>query len=95
MRFAMQTLKRECLTARETVAKREPLRKIVRKEGVAGHQKTVVQVVVEPQREVLSIASLKEKFGLSDSKIGGIIRDAQKLGKIKRTVNGSYAWTQD
>jgi len=79
----------------ESGAKRGPLRKYVRKEGTPGHQRTVVQVVVEQKREALSVASLKEKFGLSDSKIGGIIRDAQKLGKIRRTVNGSYAWTQD
>jgi hypothetical protein len=91
----MQTQDREFLTVREATVKREPLRKIVRKEGSPGHQKTVVQVVVASEREVLSIASLKEKFGLSDSKIGVIIRDAQKQGKIRRTVNGSYAWTQD
>ena len=91
----MQTQTREFLTGREANAKREPLRKIVRKEGLPGHQKTVVQVVVPSEREVLSIASLKEKFGLSDSKIGAIMRDAQRQGKIRRTVNGSYAWTQD
>ena len=41
------------------------------------------------------MASLKEKFGLSESKIGGIIRDAEKLDKIRSVMNGSYVWTQD
>ncbi len=75
----------------ELKAKRPPLRKYIRKEGVPGHQRVVVEVVEQKPREI-SIASLKEKFGLSDSKIGGIIRDAEKFGKIKKVVNGSYVW---
>jgi hypothetical protein len=75
----------------ESKAKRPPLRKYIRKEGMPGHQRTVVEVVEQKPRE-LSVASLKEKFGLSESKIGGIIRDAEKLGKIRRVMNGSYAW---
>jgi hypothetical protein len=54
----------------------------------------VVEVVEQKPREI-SLASLKEKFGLSESKIGGIIRDAEKLGKIRKSLNGSYAWTQE
>jgi hypothetical protein len=75
----------------ESKAKRPPLRKYIRKEGMPGHQKIVVEVVEQKPREI-SIASLKEKFGLSESKIGGIIRDAEKLGKLRRVMNGSYAW---
>jgi hypothetical protein len=77
----------------ELKAKRPPLRKYIRKEGMPGHQRIAVEVVEQKQGEI-SIASLKEKFGLSESKIGGIIRDAEKLGKIRRSLNGSYAWTQ-
>jgi hypothetical protein len=73
-------------------AKRPPLRKYIRKEGLPGHQRIVVEVVEQKPTEI-SIASLKEKFGLSESKIGGIIRDAEKLGKIKRVMGGSYSWT--
>jgi hypothetical protein len=72
--------------------KRPPLRKYIRKEGLPGHQRNVVEVAEQKPKEI-SIASLKEKFGLSESKIGGIIRDAEKLGKIKRVMNGSYSWT--
>ena len=75
----------------ELKAKRLPLRKYIRKEGMPGHQRIVVEVVKLKPTEI-SIASLKEKFGLSESKIGGIIRDAEKLGKIRRVMNGSYAW---
>ena len=78
--------------AHELKATRPPVRKYIRKEGMPGHQKTVVEVVEQKQNEI-SIAALKEKFGLSESKIGGIIRDAEKLGKIKRVMNGSYSWT--
>ena len=79
-------------TAHDLSAKRPPLRKYIRKEGLPGHQRIVVEVVEQKPKEI-SIASLKEKFGLSESKIGGIIRDAEKLGKIKRVMAGSYSWT--
>lgn len=75
----------------ELKANRPPLRKYIRKEGMPGHQRIVVEVVEQKPIEI-SIASLKETFGLSDSKIGGIIRDAEKLGKVRRSQNGSYTW---
>jgi len=75
----------------ESKVKRPPMRKYIRKEGMPGHERIVVEVAEQKATEI-SIASLKEKFGLSDSKIGGIIRDAEKLGKIRRVMNGSYAW---
>jgi uncharacterized membrane protein len=78
----------------ELKAKRPPLRKYIRKEGMPGHERIVVQVAEQKPGEI-SIASLKEKFGLSESKIDGVIRDAEKLGKIRRVMNGSYVWTQD
>ena len=76
----------------ELKAKRPPLRKYIRKEGMPGHERIMVEVVEQKPTEI-SIASLKEKFGLSESKIGGIIRDAEKLGKLRRVMNGSYSWT--
>jgi hypothetical protein len=76
----------------ELKAKRPPLKKYIRKEGMPGHQRIVIEVAEQKPTEI-SIASLKEKFGLSESKIGGIIRDAEKLGKIRRVMNGSYSWT--
>lgn len=79
-------------TAHGVGARRPPLRKYIRKEGLPGQQRTVVEVAEQKPKEI-SIASLKEKFGLSDSKIGGIMRDAEKLGKIKRALGGSYSWT--
>ena len=75
-------------------ATRPPLRKYIRREGLPGHQRVVVEVVQQKPRE-LSIASLKEKFGLPESKIGGVIRDAEKLGKVRRALDGSYVWAQD
>jgi len=78
----------------ELKATRPPLRKYIRKVGSPGHQRTVVEVVEQKPKEI-TLASLKEKFGLSDSGIGGIIRDAEKFGKIKRVMNGSYVWSQE
>jgi len=75
----------------ELKVKRPPLRKYIRKEGIPGHQRIVVEVVEQKPQEI-SIASLREKFGLSTSKIGITIRDAEKLGKIKKVMNGSYVW---
>jgi hypothetical protein len=78
--------------SQELKVNRPPLRKYIRKEGMPGHQRIVVEVAEQKSSEI-SIAALKEKFGLSESKIGGIIRDAEKLGKIRRVMNGSYSWT--
>jgi hypothetical protein len=78
----------------ETKANRPPLRKYIRKVGIPGHQRIVVQVVEQKPREI-SVASLKEKFGLPESKIEGIFRDAEKLGKIRKDMSGSYVWMQD
>jgi hypothetical protein len=73
---------------------RPPLRKYIRQVGMPGHQRIVVEVAEQKPKE-LSLASLKEKFGLSESQFGGIIRDAEKFGKIKRVMNGSYVWSQE
>ena len=78
----------------ELKANRPPLRKYIRKVGIPGHQRIVVQVVEQKQREV-SVASLKEKFGVSESKLEGIFRDAEKLGKIRKAMGGTYVWMQD
>ena len=76
----------------ELKAKRAPLRKYIRKAGIPGHERMVVEVI-EQKPKAISLESLREKFGLSETKIGGTIRDAEKLGKLRRVMNGSYAWT--
>ena len=78
----------------EVRVNRPPLRKYIRKVGMPGQERIVVEVA-EQKLKAISLESLKEKFGLSDSKIGGIIRDAEKFGKIKRVMNGSYVWSQE
>ena len=42
--------------------------------------------------EGISIASLKEKFGLSQQQIEGIIKDAERHGRVRKYLNGSYVW---
>ena len=78
----------------EVKATRPPLRKYIRKVGVPGQERTVVEVAEQKVPEI-SIQSLREKFGLPESKIGGIIREAERLGKVRRVMNGSYVWSQD
>lgn len=73
---------------------RPPLRKYIRYVGPPGRQKISIQVV-EQKSSIISLTSLKEKFGLPEAKIEGIIRDAEKLGKIRRTANGSLVWAED
>jgi len=58
-------------------AARPPLRKYIRKVGMPGDQKIVVEVI-EPKEKEISLESLREKFGLSAPKISGITRDADK-----------------
>ncbi len=43
-------------------------------------------------QEGISIASLREKFGLSQQQIEGVIRDAEKHGRVRKYLNGSYVW---
>ena len=85
----------------EPKVKRPPVRKyfntlgkLIRSEDTSINKNPVVNVIEQKPMEI-SIASLKEKFGLPESKIGGIIRDAERHGKIRRAQNGSYVWAQD
>jgi hypothetical protein len=85
----------------ELKVKRPPMRKyfntlgqLIRSEDTSINKNSVVNVVEQKPTEI-SIASLKEKFGLPESKIGGIIRDAERQGKVRRAENGSYVWSQD
>lgn len=75
-------------------AKRPPVRKYIRKEGTPGQERIVVEVAEKKPTEI-SVASLKEKFGLSGSKFGGAIRDAEKPGHLGRGTDEPYPWKQD
>ena len=49
----------------------------------------------DPVRQIspgISISSLKEKFGLSKQQIDVIVRDAEKQGRARRDLDGSYIW---
>jgi hypothetical protein len=82
------------LPAYESKAKRAPVRKYIRKEGTPGEQRMVVEVAEKKPTE-LSVESLKAKFGLSESKFGGLLRDAERLGKTRRRLNEADVWKQD
>ena len=78
----------------EFKANRPPLRKYIRKVGKPGHERTVVEIVEEKPNEI-TLASLKEKFGLTESKMGGIFRDAEKFGNSRKSQHRSYGWAQE
>lgn len=80
-------------TTQESMAARPPLRKYIRKVGAPGHERTVVEVVAQKPKEI-TLASLKEKFGLTEAKLGGAIQDAERFGHPRRAANGPYAWDQ-
>jgi hypothetical protein len=51
--------------------------------------------VSNPIRQIshgISISSLKEKFGLSEQQLDVIIIDAEKQGRARRDMDGSYIW---
>lgn len=73
-------------------AKRPPLRKYIRREGSPGQERIVVEVAQEKPAE-MTLASLKEKFGLTGSKFGAI-RDAETLGTARRRLHESSPWKQ-
>jgi hypothetical protein len=78
--------------------KRPPVRKYFNTLGkLIKSEDTVIYTsqVVEPTRQApqgISIVSLKEKFGLSKQQIEGLIRDAEKQGRARRDLDGSYVW---
>jgi hypothetical protein len=79
-------------------ATRPPVRKYfntlgkpIRSEDTSiGKDQTVGHVGRTP--DGISITSLKEKFGLSQQQIEGIIKDAEKHGRVRKYMNGSYVW---
>jgi hypothetical protein len=79
-------------------APRAPVRKYfntlgkpIRSEDTSiGKDQTVGHIGRTP--EGISITSLKEKFGLSQQQIEGIIKDAAKHGRVRKYLNGSYVW---
>jgi hypothetical protein len=78
----------------EIRANRPPLRKYIRKVGFPGQEKIVVEIVEQKPKE-LSLAQLKEKFGLSKAKNGGITGDYLKHNRTRKVVNGGYIYAQD
>jgi len=67
------------------------LGKLIRSEDTSINKSQTSEVLRQIPEE-LSVASLKEKFGLSEKKIEEIIKDAEKQGRVRRDLDGSYVW---
>jgi hypothetical protein len=84
--------------SQEPKVKRPPARKyfntlgkLIRSEDTSINK----EQVSDPIRQIshgISITSLKENFGLSEQQIDVIIRDAEKQGRARRDLDGSYIW---
>jgi len=67
------------------------LGKCIRSEDTSISKSQPVDVLGQIPEE-LSVASLKEKFGLSEKQIEEIIKDAEKQGRVRKDLDGSYVW---
>jgi hypothetical protein len=81
--------------------KRPPVRKyfntsgkLIRSESTAAEASAQNAVVdaVEHTPKGMSISALKEKFGLSEDKVKEILDEAEKQGKVRRDMDGSFVW---
>lgn len=65
---------------------RSEYKSIISNQPVIGLGKTV------PVSNGFFISSLKENFGLSEDRIEGIIKDAEREGRVRSNSDGSYEW---
>jgi hypothetical protein len=65
------------------------LGKCIRSEDTSINKSQTSDVIGQIPEEI-SVASLKEKFGLSEKQIEGIIKDAEKQGRVRRDLDGSF-----
>jgi hypothetical protein len=77
----------------ETKRKRPPVRKYIRPKDRSSSNDQVVSLIQEIP-EKISLASLKEKFGLTEQQIEVVIREAEKQGRIRKDMDGSYVWVR-
>lgn len=67
------------------------LGKYIRSEDTSIDKSQRIDVLGQTPGE-LSVASLKEKFGLSDRQVEEIIKEAEKQGRVRKDPDGSYVW---
>jgi hypothetical protein len=70
---------------------RPPVRKYIRKEDRPSNGDQIVDLIQEIPKKI-SFASLKENLGLTERQVGVIIREAEKQGRIRKDMDGSYVW---
>jgi hypothetical protein len=67
------------------------LGKLIRSEDTSVNKSQTGDVPGQSPEE-LSVASLKKKFGLSEKQIEEVIKDAEKQGRVRKDLDGSYVW---
>jgi hypothetical protein len=66
------------------------LGKLIRSEDTSINRSQPADVPRIP--EELSVASLREKFGLSERQVEEVMKDAEKQGRVRKDPDGSYVW---
>jgi hypothetical protein len=71
---------------------RPPVQKyILRKAGRTTTPDQIATLAKETAGKV-SLVSLKDKLGLTEQQISGILREAEKQGMVRKDADGSYVW---
>jgi hypothetical protein len=78
----------------ERKVQRPPVRKYIRKDDRLNNRDKIDNLIKKIP-EKISIASLKEKLGLTEQQIEVVLREAEKQGKIRKEMDGSYVWCYD
>jgi hypothetical protein len=76
-------------------AKARPTKKVKEAANITPGVKRVTNIdmivgLIQGSTEGISTAELKEKTGLSETQIWGIVNRAKKMGKIKQAKRGTY-----
>ena len=75
----------------EPKVKRPPVRKYIRNDDRLNNKGQIENFIKEIP-EKISIASLKDKLRLTEQQIEVVLREAEKQGKIRKDMDGSYEW---
>jgi hypothetical protein len=69
-----------------------PVRRYILRKASTESTKEPIANVTQRGAGRVSIESMKENLGLTEQQIEGVLRDAEKEGRVRKTADGSYVW---
>jgi hypothetical protein len=66
--------------------------KLIRSEDTSVNKNITPTNPVKPDSNRFFISSMREQLGLSQNQIDGIVRAAEREGRVRRNPDGSYEW---